>query len=120
MTEPIHHDPAAVPPARDQLLELGRLLRESGHLGPDARRELADLVEELAGTLTPDAPSAQTTHLAETTAHLVQALHDQHDAGPLALARERLEDAVARVDARAPVATGLARRIVDLLADLGI
>lgn len=120
MTEPISTDPAAVPPARDQLLELGRLLRESGPLGPNARRELADLVEELAGTLDPSHPSSQATHLAETTAHLVQALHDQSGAGPLAQARERLEAAVAQVDARAPVATGLARRIVDLLADLGI
>jgi hypothetical protein len=33
---------------------------------------------------------------------------------------QRLKDAAARAEAKAPVATGLARRLVDVLADIGI
>jgi hypothetical protein len=116
--------PPTTPPettdARARLLELAGLLRGARHLSDDDRRELADLVAELATTIDPAAPSPQAAHLAEAAAHLVQALHERHDAGPIAAARRRLEDAAARAEARAPVATGLARRLIDTLADIGI
>lgn len=106
--------------ARTRLIELARLLRDARHLDDAERGELADLVAELAEALGPAAPSPQVDHLAEAAAHLVQALHEKHDAGPIAAARRRLEDATARAEARAPVATGLARQLIDTLADIGI
>ena len=93
--------------ARVRLLELAGLLRPARHLSDDDRRELGDLVAELAATIDPAAPSPQAAHLAEAAAHLAQALHEHHGAGPLAAARCRLEDATALAEARAPVATGL-------------
>ena len=116
MTDP---SPTASP-VRANLLEVARLLREAHHLDAAAQRELADLVDELAGVLDPAAPSDQAAHLAETSAHLARALHDPHHPGLLAAAKARLEDAAARAEVNAPVATGVARRLIDALARLGI
>jgi len=108
------------PPVRDNLLELARCLRGVHHLEPEVRAELADLLGELAGALDQPAPSAQSDHLAQSAAHLVRALQGQHEAGPIVAARRRLEDAAARAEAKAPVATGIVRRLIAALADLGI
>ncbi len=105
-------------PAR--LLACAMSLRAAEHIDPDAQEALAELVIELAGALDPQAPSAQTTHLAESSAHLVEALHEQRNAGLIAAARRRVEEAAARAEAGAPVATGVARQMIDLLAGLGI
>jgi hypothetical protein len=115
--------PTDPPPdqVRDRLRELARLLRKARHLDPDAKQELADLVDELGGALHPEAfSSAETAHLADSAAHLAQALSRPGDTGLLDAARERLEKAVARAEAKAPVATGVARRLIDALANLGI
>jgi hypothetical protein len=110
----------AGPPVGERLQELAQVLRESRHLGPQVQRELADLLEELAGELESAAPSPHAEHLAESAAHLAQELNEQRGKGPLAAAVQRLKDAAARAEAKAPVATGLARRLVDVLADIGI
>lgn len=120
MSETPPTTPAVAIDARTRLLELADLLRGARHLGDGDRRELADLVAELAGTIDPAAPSPQAAHLADAAAHLVRALHERHDAGPIAAARRRLEEATALAEAKAPVATGLARRLIDTLADIGI
>jgi hypothetical protein len=107
-------------PIATRLRELAQRLREAPHLGPAAQAELADLVEELGRSLSPTpVPDAQ-AHLAESTAHLVQSLHEQKDRGFLAAARKRLEEAAVRAEAEAPLASGLAVRLIDTLANLGI
>jgi len=114
-------DPQSGAQVRVNLQELSRLLRHGQRLDVKSRQALADLVDELnravgAGTL----PPAETAHLAEGAARLAQALHHQHDSGMLAAARERFEEAIARTEAAAPLATGLARRFLDAVANLGI
>jgi hypothetical protein len=90
------------------------------HIGPQARRELADVLDELATELAKIPESPQAGHLAESAAHLVDELRGERAEGPLAAAKHRLEEAAARAEAKAPVATGLAFRLVDLLAEIGI
>lgn len=105
---------------RARLLACAMSLRDADHIEPEAQRALADLVLELADALGPQVPTAQAAHLAETSAHLVEALHEPQDAGLIAAARRRVEEAAARAEAGAPVATGVARQLIDLLAGLGI
>src|SRR5205085_2308977 len=76
-----------------KLRELSRLLRQADHLDPDAQRELADLMDELAGTLSPAVlQSAEAAHLADSTAHLARALQRPHDTGLLSAAKTRLAE----------------------------
>lgn len=115
-------------PAADQasaleanIHELARVVREARRLDPEARRALADLVDELSRTLQTAPHSAEeTARVAQSAAHLAQALQAEREQTVLATARSRLEDAAARAAARAPGVSGLARRVLDVLADLGI
>ena len=104
-----------------RLHEVARLLRQGGALDLEARQILAELVDELGTALTAsNAPPAEVTHLAESAAHLAEALHEQQDRGLLANARDRLSAAVFQAEAQAPVASGLAMRLLDALANIGI
>lgn len=120
MPEPPTEGAEPTPPIRDNLLELARRIRDVDHLEPEVGAELADLLGELAGALEHPAPSAQADHLAQSAAHLARALEHQAKPGPIAEARRRLEDAAANAEVRAPVATGIVRRMIAALADLGI
>ncbi len=100
--------------------ELASRLGGVTHLDPKARAKLAGLLRELAAELDEDEPSTQKEHLAESAAQLVRAVQDQHEPGLIAAARERLEAAVARAEAKAPVATDLVLQLIDTLAQLGI
>lgn len=103
------------------LQELGRLLREAGHLEPETQRELAGLLEELGSELGSTAlPSAQATHLAETVSRLARSLHEQQHSGLLAVTRDRLHEAARAAEVEAPVMTGIVRRFIDVLASIGI
>ena len=105
----------------EQLHEIAGLVRKAHHLGPEGQRLLAELLEELSVALkSPEAPSAEVAHLAESAAHLVQAVHREDEAGILARARDRFEKAIVAAESDAPVATGIARRLMDALANLGI
>jgi phosphoglycolate phosphatase-like HAD superfamily hydrolase len=87
----------------------------------EPRQVLAELIDELSTALkSAQLPSDEVTHLAGTTMHLAEALHHQHDKGMLEKVRDRFEDATAQAEARAPVAVGLARRVLDALAQMGI
>jgi hypothetical protein len=111
------------PPARvtEGLHELARALREAPPLGPEAQRALAELIDELGNAVGgAEVPPAEVSHLAETTAHFVQALHRRQEPGGLAAARDRLEQAILRAESRAPVIAGVARRVLDALVNLGI
>ena len=120
MTELTPPSPENFAAVRTQLQEIVPLLRTSRHLEPEVQEALADLVDELIRVIDPNAPAAEAAHLAESSAHLVHALHRKHHAGLIAAARQRLEDAATRAEAEAPLATGLARRLIDTLANLGI
>jgi hypothetical protein len=117
--------PQPNPPARAELeaslLEVSKLLREAHHLGPEAQETLAGLVEELGRALDCETVSAEElAHIRDRTAQLAEAVHRRHDENVLAAARDRLEEAVIGLEARAPVLTGVVRRFLDALATLGI
>src|SRR5579859_2015419 len=107
--------------AEARLKELAGLLRTSPHLEPKAQGELADLLDELARVVAtaPPASADESAHLAESTAHMSQALH-QGSESALASAQRRLEASALRAETSVPLATGIVRRILAALADLGI
>jgi hypothetical protein len=105
----------------ERLHEIARLLRTTDHLGPEAQQALAELADELANVLQPHTtPPAEAAPLVESTAEVVEALHQEHDAGLLTAARDRLEKMVAAFEGRAPHTVDFARRLLDVLANLGI
>jgi hypothetical protein len=106
------------PPGVDDIDELARRLREAEHLEPEVRAEAADLLGELTAAL--DQPSAQTEDLAQSTAQLVRAVNEQHKPGLIEAARQRVEEAVARAETTAPVATDIVLRLIDVLSGIGI
>lgn len=115
--------PQPVEPARTgaNLHDVAKLLREADHLGPETQQVLAELVDELASALAATRPSSpEAEHLAGTTVHLLEALHKRQDKGMLAAARARLEDALNRAEAKAPIPVNLAWRLLDALANIGI
>lgn len=120
MSEPTT-GPAEGVPVRETFEALAARLREADHLGPEAQAALSELLQELARAVDPAAlRSAEAVHLAESAAHLVEALHRPHQAGLLGRAKSRLEEAARRAEAEAPVLTGLVGRLIDTLANLGI
>jgi hypothetical protein len=110
-------DPSDLP---RHLQELARLLQEADHLDPQAQQELAELVAELSQALARKLPSAEVEHLGQSAVHLIQALHQQENRDYLTAARDRLRAAAVRAEVQAPVATGIVRRLIDTLANLGI
>jgi hypothetical protein len=102
------------------IADLARRLREAEHLEPELRERAADLLGGLAAELDQAERSAQKEHLAQTAAQLVRAVKDQHESGLIEAARERVEQAVAAAEVKAPVATDLVLRLIDVLAGLGI
>ena len=120
MTEPTPPIGETAPAVRAQLEEIVPLLRSSRHIEPEVQEALADLVDELIRVMDPRPAAVEAAHLAASSAHLVDALHRKHHAGLIAAAKERLEEAATRAETEAPVATGLARRLIDTLANLGI
>jgi hypothetical protein len=105
---------------RSHLQELAKLLHEADHLDPEAQQTLADLVAELGEALEAgNLEAASTAHLADSTAHLVEALRRPRH-GVLAAARDRLRRAAALAGAEAPVATGFLHRLIEALSNIGI
>ncbi len=107
-------------PVRDEIEELAQRLREADHLDPQARSELAHLLSELAAALEQPQVSVHTEELAERTAKLVRAVKEQHEPGLIEAARTRLEDTIARAEAKSPVVTEIVLRLVDVIAAFGI
>jgi hypothetical protein len=100
---------------------IAEVLRDPHPLSPEVRQALAELMDELGALLaSPSVPDEALGHLAQSTAHLVQAAHRRADEGLLAAARDRLEQAILGVERHAPLAAGIARRILDALANIGI
>jgi Domain of unknown function (DUF4404) len=105
---------------RANLKDLAQLLRNARHLDPEAQQELADLVTELSQALAGNLTSEEAEHLGRSAVHMIQALHEQQGADYLTAARDRLRDAAVRAEVEAPAATGIVRRLIDMLANLGI
>src|SRR6516225_9286743 len=114
---PISQDPTQI---QARLRELARTLREAKHLDPNTQRELAELADELAtsGDFS-KASSAEVAHLLDTSARIIGTLHQSPQTPVPATLRERLGQAIYATEARAPVLAGVARRLLDVLADLG-
>jgi len=113
--------PPTVSQVQNSLHAIAQTLRQPGQLTPETQAALAELVDKVAGALqSGSVPSAEMAHLSESTAHLLQALHQHPDAGRLAPARDRLEEAIVRAETQHPVLAGLARRLVETLSNLGI
>ncbi len=117
------HQPPSDPKTADvrvRLQQLARLLRQTAHLEPDTQQELAGLLDELSGSLNPTLlSSVEVSHLAESTSHLAQALHQGHPE-KVEAARKRVEAAATRAAPRAPAIADLVQRLLDGLANLGI
>ena len=104
-----------------RLHEIAQLLRGTHHLGPEAQQALAQFADELGTILeAAETPPPEAAPLVESTAHVVQALHQDQDNGPATAARSRLQEMAARFDARAPRVADFARRLLEALANLGI
>ncbi len=106
---------------QSSLHAIAEILRDPKPLSREVRSVLAELVEELAHLLAmPSPPTSEVAHLAESTANLTRAVH--HGASPsvLATAKDRLEAALFAAEAKAPLLAGLARRLLDTLANIGI
>jgi hypothetical protein len=117
-------EPQAAPSPEDRAASLhavARALRETPHLGREARQALADFLDALDDPETTAAASpADMNHLTSRATQLLNALHHQRDAGVLASARDGLEEAVVRVESEAPVTAGAFRRLLDALANIGL
>src|SRR5579859_6910781 len=106
---------------QDHLHTIARLLRDVRHLSPDAQDLLAELVDELGRALeSNEVPPAELGHLAEQVAALLRAAKPGGDAGLLAQIQDRLDQAATALESRAPMLTGLTRRLIETLSELGI
>jgi hypothetical protein len=122
---PIMSEKPAGADAKTQVLRhlhaVSHLLRAAHRLSPEAQALLADLVDELANALeSEEVPNDDVAQLTESTSHLVQAVHEKHEPGMLEAAESRLERAVVAVESKAPALASLARRLAEMLSDLGI
>jgi hypothetical protein len=110
----------SLPELQARLHAVAHLLRAES-LPPQSRQALAELVDELGAALrSGEVPPAEVARLTQTTAELAEALHERHDEGVLAAARNRLQDAAVQAEARSPVVVGLVHRLLDALANIGI
>jgi len=104
-----------------RLHDVARLLRGSDSLDAESRRTLAELVDELSKALrSTSVPAVEVARLAETTTHLAEALHRRHDRERVRTVRDRLDEAVVSTGLRHPLVAGIARRLLDTLANIGI
>jgi hypothetical protein len=121
MSDELEPKPESVQAVQTHIHQLAQRIRGSRSVSPEVQAALAELLDELNATLKqPNAPPAEVTHLAESAAHLAQALHDQQDEGVVAKAGDRLRVAMLQAEAHAPTAVGLARGVIDALASIGI
>lgn len=112
---------ASVPELQARLHHIAQLLRASQPIDADSRQKLAELVDELGDALrSGQLPVAEAALLTETTAHLAESLHQTPTPTQRDTVRDRVEEAVVGLEARAPFAAGLAHRLLDMLTNLGI
>ena len=121
MPEPEHQAAPSPEERAANLHAVARALRATPHLGREAKQALADFLDALDDPETTAAASpADVNRLTDRATKLLNALRHQHDSGVLAAARDRLEEAVLRVESAAPVTAGAFRRLLDALANIGL
>jgi hypothetical protein len=127
MSDDTAPNPNANPDAlAGRLRDCAERLRHARHIEVDAQTALADLLADLAEALDPataGSDAVAVAHLGESTAHLAEALHHHgpsHEPGVLAAARRRVEEAAAKAEAEAPIATGVVRQFIDVLGGMGV
>jgi hypothetical protein len=123
MPDPSPSELSQTPRLKDTIHAVARVLREVHPLSLEAQQALAGLLDELGSCLAlavVPVPPEELAHLADSTAHLVRLVHRGAEAGLLASARDRLEQAILSAESRAPLSAGLARRLLDALANIGI
>lgn len=121
----MEHDPSRQDSSPEDvhahLQGIAELLRQPHRLDTQAQAALADLVEELDQALKHGSlPAEEAGHLAATASQFAEAVHRGEHAGPLESARDRLLEAAVAAENRAPLAAGLARRIMEALSNIGI
>src|SRR5262245_45327326 len=100
------------------LRELAQSLRTADHLGSEAQEKLASLIEELSGALEDGTlTNEEQARLKDYAAQLAHALHQKHETG-LPAAKQRLEEAIMRLEVKAPLVTGIARQLIEVLANM--
>lgn len=111
---------SAVPVVQEQVRTIARLLQEVHPLSAESQRLLGGLLAELADALggAPVAPE-RLARFTETTAHLVEAVHQQEQHRLVGL-RDRLDHAAAEVESHYPTLAALARQLIDALTSIGI
>ena len=113
--------PPSAAEVRALLHTIALLLRHTHHLGPEAQLLLADLIDELGKSLDEaKVSSAEIARLTESASHLVQVAKAEDQEGVVEQARDRLERAAVAVESGAPTLAGLARRLTEMLSNLGI
>ncbi len=121
MNEPSSSASPSSAEVRTLLQTIAVLLRHTHHLGPEAQLLLADLVEELGNSLEQaNVPSTELAHLTESASHLVEVALAEDAPGILEGARDRLERATVAVETASPALAGLARRLAEMLSNIGI
>ena len=106
---------------RAKLQAISGALRDVDHLGPEARQRLADLGEELSRAIATEQGSpTNAAHLSDSVARLALAIQENREPGLLESARNRLEQAVVSTEIESPMMSGIASRLIQTLADLGI
>ena len=100
---------------------ISQVLREAHRLDAATQAALADLIDELTNALTAtEVDSAKLARLSESTAALTTAVHEQHDVGLLESAQNRLEHAIVSVETESPGLANVARRVAEMLSNVGI
>ncbi len=121
MSEPDNQPAASSEQRAATLHAVARALRDAPHLGREAKQALADFLDALDDPRTTAGASAEDVNrLTDRAAKLLHALRHPHDAGVFAAARDRLEEALLRVESQAPVTAGAFRRLLDALANSGL
>ena len=121
MTEQSPSGTSAASGVQASLHTIAEILRDPRPLSQEVRVVLAELVDELGRVLgTAAVPPAEVAHLAESTARLARAVHRRESPGLLAAARDRVEAAILAAESKSPLTAGLARRLLDTLANIGI
>ena len=120
MQEQPPHREGPDPQSAVDIEELARCLDEADHWEPETRARVAGLLDELAAELGQPDSSEHADHLAQITAQLVRAVKDRHEPGVIGAARERLDDAITKAEAKSPVVTDIALRLLDVLTGMGI
>jgi hypothetical protein len=107
--------------ARALLRVVAHLLYQADQLGPEAQRSLGEFLNRYADALEEPKISAEDlTRLTERAFQLAQTIHQGEERGVVTTVRDRLEAAIIAADAEYPTASGIGRRLMETLSNLGI